>query len=73
MNPTFRHIDWTACAPGVTRSGNVKLRVWAKGAKAGNWQQLLSVDIALDGLYYLGKNVRLPGILSVNPRGKIHR
>ncbi|CAK1361967.1 UV radiation resistance-associated protein [Cercospora beticola] len=57
MNPTFRHIDWTACAPGVTRSGNVKLRVWAKGAKAGNWQQLLSVDIALDGLYYLGKNM----------------
>ncbi|KAM3422711.1 hypothetical protein BST61_g196 [Cercospora zeina] len=57
MNPTFRHIDWTSCAPGITRLGSVILRVWAKGANAGDWQQLLSLEIALDGLHYLGKNM----------------
>ena len=58
MNPTFRHIDWSACGPGVTRLGHLILRFWVKSAKVTSWRQLLEIQLSLTSLQYLGKNVR---------------
>jgi hypothetical protein len=57
MNPTFGHIDWTECGPGITRSENVILRVWLRRASTRRWQQLLRVTIDMRGLQYMGKTV----------------
>lgn len=59
MNPTFRYVDWDACGPGVTRLSSVALRVWVKRGSCTAWQQLLQLHIALEGLHYLGRTVRL--------------
>lgn len=57
MNPTFRHVDWTHCGPGVTRLDQVCIRIWVKGGKVEEWQQLLQLELHLPGLQYLGKSV----------------
>jgi hypothetical protein len=57
MNPTFGHIDWTECGPGITRAENVILRVWLRRASTGRWQQLLRITIDMRGLQYMGKTV----------------
>ena len=59
MNPTFRHIDWLTCGPGVTRRQELTLRVWVRGAKHGSWQQLLQMKLELSGPRYLGKSVSI--------------
>lgn len=59
MNPSFRHVDWDACGPGVTRLDSVTIRVWVKNGRSTDWQQLLQMNIALEGLHYLGRTVRL--------------
>lgn len=59
MNPTFRHIDLSACSPGVTRVDRVIVRVWVKKAMAeSQWKLLLELETALHRLQYLGKGVR---------------
>lgn len=60
MNPTFRHIDWSPCGPGITRQDNITIRVWVKGGKSADWQQLLLMNIALGSLHYVGKSVCRP-------------
>ncbi|EME47941.1 hypothetical protein DOTSEDRAFT_69766 [Dothistroma septosporum NZE10] len=57
MNPTFRHIAWLNCGPGVTRRKELSLRVWARGAKLGSWQQLLHLKLELSALQYLGRSL----------------
>ncbi|KAK3070928.1 hypothetical protein LTR53_009581 [Teratosphaeriaceae sp. CCFEE 6253] len=57
MNPTFRHIDWSACGPGVTRSSHLSLRLWVKSAKLQSWRQLMEMKLSLTGLQYLGKSL----------------
>jgi len=58
MNPTFRHIDWSACGPGVTRLDHLTLRFWVKSAKVPSWRQLLEIQLSLISLQHLGKSVR---------------
>lgn len=60
MNPTFRYVDWDACGPGVTRLDSVTIRVWVKSARSADWQQLLQMNIAFEGLHYLGSTVGHP-------------
>lgn len=60
MNPTFRHIDWSACAPAITRLDAVTVRVWAKSVSGPHWTQLLDLPLALHSLHYLGKSVSIP-------------
>lgn len=65
MNPTFRHIDFSACGPAITRLSRLTLRVWAKSLKGQQWRQLLELSLALQGLQYLGRSVRVrdfPGV-----------
>lgn len=58
MNPTFRHIDLSACSPGVTRLDHVIVRVWVKKSMAeSQWKLLLELETALQRLQYLGKGV----------------
>ncbi|KAK3680191.1 hypothetical protein LTR78_000568 [Recurvomyces mirabilis] len=57
MNPTFRHIDWSLCGPGITRMDHLTLRFWIKRAKTQNWKQLLEFAISLPSLQYLGKSL----------------
>lgn len=59
MNPTFRHIDFSACGPAIMRLDGLTLRIWAKSIKGQQWRQLLELSLALQGLQYLGKSVRL--------------
>ena len=61
MNPTFRHIDWSACGPGVTRLGHLTLHFWVKSAKVPSWRQLIEIQLNLTSLQYLGKSVRSRG------------
>lgn len=58
MNPTFRHVDWSACGPGVMRTDHLTLRFWAKSSKVEDWRQLLELSLNLQSLHYLGKSVR---------------
>ncbi|KAK4965388.1 hypothetical protein LTR42_012144 [Elasticomyces elasticus] len=62
MNPTFRHIDWSACGPGITRSSSTIIRIWVRSAKFGDerWRQLMEMRVDLTALQYLGKSVREP-------------
>ncbi|KAK4553947.1 hypothetical protein LTR86_009123 [Recurvomyces mirabilis] len=57
MNPTFRHIDWSLCGPGITRMDHLTLRFWIKRAKTQTWKQLLEFAISLPSLQYLGKSL----------------
>ncbi|KAK0264158.1 hypothetical protein B0A54_12698 [Friedmanniomyces endolithicus] len=57
MNPTFRHIDWSACGPGVTRLDHLTLRFWVKSAKVPSWRQLLEIQLSLISLQHLGKSL----------------
>lgn len=59
MNPTFRHVDLSACGPGITRLEKVAVRVWFKSVKVERWKQLLDLELDLMNLQYLGKTVRL--------------
>ena len=69
MNPTFRHIDWTACGPGVMRTGQLTCKFWAKSAKMERWRCLLELQVDLRSLQYLGKSVRhLPPHQSPQPQ-----
>lgn len=58
MNPTFRHVDWSSCGPGVTRLESFTLRVWARGGKVDAWRQLLELRLDLRSLQFLGRDVR---------------
>jgi UV radiation resistance-associated gene protein len=57
MNPTFRHIDFEACGPGIMRSEDIVVKVWVRSLKMAGWKQLLSLDAHLRDLQYLGKSV----------------
>ena len=57
MDPTFRHIDWSACGPGVLRLGTLTVRVWARSDTGAGWRQLLELALSLRELHYLGKSV----------------
>ena len=61
MNPTFRHIDFSACGPGITRLDRVVVKVWVRPAKEkekpGRWGHLMDSEVELKDLQYLGKNV----------------
>ncbi|KAK4894482.1 hypothetical protein LTR27_007368 [Elasticomyces elasticus] len=59
MNPTFRHVDWSACGPGITRSSSAIIRIWVKSAKFGDekWRQLVEIRVDLTALQYLGKSL----------------
>ncbi|KAK5681782.1 hypothetical protein LTS10_006315 [Elasticomyces elasticus] len=59
MNPTFRHIDWSACGPGITRSSSMILRIWVKSVKFGDekWRHLMEMRVDLTALQYLGKSL----------------
>lgn len=60
MNPTFKHIDFATCGPGITRLDAVTVKVWFKSAKMEEWRQLLELDLRLRSLQYLGKSVSRP-------------
>ncbi|RMY67111.1 hypothetical protein D0863_08012 [Hortaea werneckii] len=57
MDPTFRHIDWSACGPGVLRLGTLTVRVWARSDNLAGWRQLLELALCLRELHYLGKSL----------------
>ncbi|RMX82597.1 hypothetical protein D0869_05940 [Hortaea werneckii] len=57
MDPTFRHIDWSACGPGVLRLGTLTVRVWARSDNLAGWKQLLELALCLRELHYLGKSL----------------
>ncbi|KAK5167600.1 uncharacterized protein LTR77_007299 [Saxophila tyrrhenica] len=57
MNATFRHLDLETCGPGVLRSQRLVVKVWVRSKKANGWKQLLDLDVHLEGLQYLGKNL----------------
>jgi UV radiation resistance-associated gene protein len=57
MNPTFRHIDFEACGPGIMRSEEIVVKMWVRSVKTAGWKQLLALDAHLGGLQYLGKSV----------------
>ncbi|KAF2165261.1 hypothetical protein M409DRAFT_67503 [Zasmidium cellare ATCC 36951] len=57
MNPTFRHVDWSHCGPGVTRLDQITVHVWVKGGKFDEWRQLLQLELQLTGLQYVGKSL----------------
>ncbi|KAK1808715.1 hypothetical protein LTR12_016919 [Friedmanniomyces endolithicus] len=57
MNPTFRHIDWSACGPGVTRLRHLTFHFWVKSAKVPSWRQLIEIQLNLTSLQYLGKSL----------------
>lgn len=57
MDPTFRHIDWSACGPGVLRLDTLTVRVWARSDNLAGWKQLLELALCLRELHYLGKSV----------------
>nr|POE98922.1 uv radiation resistance-associated gene protein [Quercus suber] len=57
MNPTFRHVDLSACGPGITRLDRLTLRVWINGVRFAKWRQLLELSIDLPRLHYLAKSV----------------
>ncbi|KAK5118939.1 hypothetical protein LTR62_000150 [Meristemomyces frigidus] len=57
MNPTFRHIDWSLCGPGITRLHRLTLRFWTKRVRSTDWKQLLEVSASLPRLQYLGKSL----------------
>jgi len=59
MNPTFRHVDWSPCGPGITRMDRLRVRFWVKSAKVVSWRLLLEDSLCLRGLQYLGKSVSL--------------
>ncbi|KAI1424499.1 UV radiation resistance-associated protein [Xylaria sp. FL1777] len=52
MNFNFRFFDLSSADPCVSRSSEVKIRVWAK--RRTSWSLLLSQDIDLRSLHYLG-------------------
>ncbi|KAI1279282.1 UV radiation resistance-associated protein [Xylaria sp. FL0933] len=52
MNFNFRFFDLTSAGPEVSRSSEVKIRLWAK--RRTSWSLLLSQDIDLRSLHYLG-------------------
>lgn len=60
MNPTFRHIDWSSCGPGVTRLEQLKLHVWVRRGREEHWRELLDLNLDMRGLQYLGRTVGLP-------------
>ena len=43
MNPTFRHVDFSACGPGIIRSERVEVKVWVRrvGKGEGGWNMAL--------------------------------
>nr|POF14164.1 uv radiation resistance associated protein [Quercus suber] len=55
MNPTFRHIDFSACGPGITRLDRVTLKVWVNGNKLDHVTRPLPQNAIIlnltDGLY----------------------
>ncbi|KAI7242521.1 hypothetical protein KC340_g2719 [Hortaea werneckii] len=57
MDPTFRHIDWSACGPGVLRLDTLTVRVWARCDNLAGWKQLLELALCLRELHYLGKSL----------------
>ncbi|RMY46698.1 hypothetical protein D0863_15794 [Hortaea werneckii] len=57
MDPTFRHIDWSACGPGVLRLDTLTVRVWARSDNLAGWRQLLELALCLRELHYLGKSL----------------
>ncbi|CAK4034008.1 UV radiation resistance-associated [Lecanosticta acicola] len=57
MNPTFRHVDWSPCSPGVTRLESCTLRVWVRGGKVGTWRQLMTLRLDLSSLQFIGKRL----------------
>ncbi|RMY08151.1 hypothetical protein D0867_09120 [Hortaea werneckii] len=57
MDPTFRHIDWSTCGPGVLRLGTLTVRVWARSDTLAGWRQLLELALCLRELHYLGKSL----------------
>lgn len=65
MNPTFRHVDWSACGPGITRMEHLTLRFWARSKKFGQWRQLLELALDLRSLQYLGRSVRSITLMAV--------
>ncbi|KAI1128664.1 UV radiation resistance-associated protein [Nemania abortiva] len=52
MNFNFRFFDLSSAGPSVTRLSEVKVRLWAK--RRTSWTLLLSQDIDLRALHYLG-------------------
>lgn len=52
MNFNFRFFDLSGVDPSITRSSDLKIRVWAK--RRASWSLLLSQDVDLRSLHYLG-------------------
>ncbi|KAI0509141.1 UV radiation resistance-associated protein [Xylaria bambusicola] len=52
MNFNFRFFDLSGADPRITRSSELKIRVWAK--RRESWGLLLSQDIDLRSLHYVG-------------------
>lgn len=57
MNPTFRHIDFAACGPAITRLDSITVRVWVNLGKKEHWKQLLELRLELTSLHFLGTRV----------------
>ncbi|KAG8631232.1 hypothetical protein KVT40_000372 [Elsinoe batatas] len=57
MNPSFRHIDWDACGPGITRQEELRVKFWARSGKEKNYQILLDMSLNLRSLQFIGKDL----------------
>lgn len=66
MNPTFRHVDLSACGPAITRLDRLTFRAWAKSANGQQWTPLVDLTLALQSLQYLGKSVSLTSKPALN-------
>lgn len=59
MNPTFRHIDFAECGPGITRLETLTVKAWVHRPRMEKWRQLLEVEVDLRTMHYLGKSVSI--------------
>ncbi|PNS19208.1 hypothetical protein CAC42_2385 [Sphaceloma murrayae] len=57
MNPTFKHIDWDGCGPGILRLEEVRIRFWARSGNDERYRALLDMSLNLRSLQYIGKDL----------------
>jgi UV radiation resistance-associated gene protein len=56
-NPTFRSFDLNINGPPVARANDIKLKLWVKTEKIGNYILLVELEICLSSLQFIGKSL----------------
>ncbi|KAF4551225.1 VPS38-like protein [Elsinoe fawcettii] len=57
MNPSFRHIDWDACGPGILRRDDIRVKFWARSGNDKRYEILLDISLNLRSLQFIGKDL----------------